>query len=60
MFITAKEALGLTPGECIVFEDAEAGISAAHAAGISTVGIGTREILKEADYVVKGLYEMVG
>ena len=40
--------------DCIVFEDAAAGIKAAHAGGMRAVGIGKPEILSEADYVIRG------
>lgn len=56
VFLVAARELGLQPKECIVFEDAEAGITAARAAGMRTVGIGSKDILKEADIVVPGLY----
>lgn len=59
VFTKAVDELGLTPSDCIVFEDAVAGIEAAKNAGISTVGIGDRMILKDADFVVKGLYELI-
>jgi beta-phosphoglucomutase len=59
VFLIAAKELGLEPHECVVFEDAEAGITAAKAAGMRTVGIGNRELLMEADIVVKGLYEII-
>lgn len=59
VFLTAARELGLKPEECIVYEDAEAGIAAARAAGMRTVGIGSRDILKDADIVVAGLYELI-
>jgi beta-phosphoglucomutase len=59
VFLIAAKELGLEPYECVVFEDAEAGITAAKAAGMRTVGIGNRELLMEADIVVKGLYEII-
>lgn len=59
VFLKAADALGLQPGECVVFEDAAAGIEAAHNAGITAVGIGGREALREADYVVESLLEMI-
>ncbi|MFB7665229.1 HAD-IA family hydrolase [Kitasatospora sp. NPDC056138] len=34
--------LGFDPGSCIAFEDSEAGIQAAHAAGMPVVGVGPR------------------
>lgn len=58
VFQTACKALGLQPGECVVFEDAEAGVAAGKAAGMLVVGIGKAEVLKEADLVVTGLHEL--
>lgn len=60
VFLIAAQELGLQPRECVVFEDAEAGITAARAAGMRTVGIGSDHILREADIVVPGLYAMLG
>lgn len=39
VFLVCRDALGLTSGECIGFEDAQAGIEAIHAAGMFAVGI---------------------
>lgn len=50
VFLIAAEKLGLEPKDCIVFEDAVAGIEAARAAGMTTVGIGDKKILAEADH----------
>ncbi|AIQ37052.1 beta-phosphoglucomutase [Paenibacillus sp. FSL R5-0345] len=59
VFLIAGQELGLQPDECVVFEDAEAGVQAGKAAGMKVVGIGKPEVLKEADMVVKGLYELL-
>ncbi len=59
VFLLGAKELGLAPSDCVVFEDAEAGIEAAKRAGMKTVGIGNRKILREADMVVRGLYELV-
>lgn len=37
IYLTAAAALGLTPAECIVFEDAKAGIESAHRAGAGRI-----------------------
>lgn len=58
VFQTACRELGLQPGECVVFEDAEAGVAAGKAAGMQVVGIGSREVLREADFVLAGLHEL--
>ncbi|WP_339319665.1 beta-phosphoglucomutase [Paenibacillus sp. FSL R10-2734] len=59
VFLIAGQELGLQPDDCVVFEDAEAGVQAGKAAGMKVVGIGNPEVLKEADLVVKGLYELL-
>lgn len=43
LFVWVAGGLGLNPQQCIVFEDAEAGIDAALAGGFWTVGIGPAE-----------------
>ena len=39
IFLLAAEKLGVEPSECIVFEDSENGIKAAHSAGMKAIGI---------------------
>ncbi len=58
VFLKAASMLGISPSECIVFEDAVAGVEAALNAGMKCIGIGSREILTQAHFVVKGLNEM--
>jgi len=48
VFLQAAEKLGLEPAECIVIEDAQAGIEAAKKAGMTAVAIGKK--LQNADY----------
>lgn len=60
VFLIACAELGLQPEDCVVFEDAEAGVQAAKAAGMQVVGIGSPEILKDADLVVAGLHVLEG
>ncbi|MHA6280311.1 beta-phosphoglucomutase [Salinimicrobium sp. CAU 1759] len=50
VFLIAAEKLGIPPQDCVVFEDSVAGIEAANAAGMLSIGIGDKKILKEADY----------
>lgn len=54
VFALGAKELGLANDECIVFEDAAAGIEAAHNAGMLGVGIGTPENLPEADMHMPG------
>lgn len=59
VFILGAHELGLFPADCVVFEDAEAGVEAAKRAKMKVVGIGEKEILKDADMVIAGLFELV-
>ncbi|TWR27695.1 beta-phosphoglucomutase [Mucilaginibacter achroorhodeus] len=55
VFLKGAEALGVSPADCVVFEDAVAGIEAAINGGMKTVGIGSPEVLTKAEKVVSGL-----
>ncbi len=39
IFLRAAERIGAEPGQCVVFEDAPAGVAAARAAGMRVVGV---------------------
>lgn len=52
VFLKGAEGLQTSATECIVFEDAQAGIDAAIAANMKTIGIGIPENLKGADKVI--------
>jgi beta-phosphoglucomutase len=54
VFLKGAESLNVKPEECIVFEDAEAGIEAAVQGGFKSVGIGSEENLRKANYVMPG------
>lgn len=58
VFLLAAEKLRLGPEECLVFEDAFAGITAANSAGMLSIGIGDKEILKEADHNFQDFTEL--
>jgi beta-phosphoglucomutase len=58
VFLNAAHELGITPTECVVFEDAVAGIEAAINGSMKTVGIGSAETLSRADIVISGLDKM--
>lgn len=51
VFLTAAEKLHVSPIDCFVFEDAEAGIEAANAAHMKTIGIGDPKILSKANKI---------
>jgi beta-phosphoglucomutase len=52
IFLLAAAKLGVAPADCVVFEDAEAGVEAALAAGMKCVGIGSPDQLGKAARVI--------
>ncbi|GIP23456.1 beta-phosphoglucomutase [Paenibacillus sp. J22TS3] len=58
VFVLGSEEVGVPPENCVVFEDAEAGIEAAIRAGMRSVGIGSPENLSRANLVVPSLQQM--
>ncbi|WP_413669351.1 beta-phosphoglucomutase [Mucilaginibacter sp. Mucisp86] len=58
VFLAGAQALGVFPEECVVFEDAIAGVEAAVAGDMKVVGIGSPDVLTGANLVIKGLDEM--
>jgi len=58
LFLHAAGQLGLLPSECVVFEDAEAGVAAALSGGFWTVGIGPEERVGDAHLVLPGLADI--
>jgi beta-phosphoglucomutase len=58
VFLNAAKLLKVNPSDCIVFEDAIAGIQAANAADMISIGIGDASVLNEADYVFKDFTEI--
>jgi len=58
VFLKGASELGVSPVNCLVFEDAQAGIDAARNGGMSVIGIGKGENLKNADFVIPGFANM--
>jgi len=58
VFVKGAEALGLTPDECIVFEDAVAGIVAAHNGGMKAVGVGNSEVKDCCDFFIASFNDL--
>jgi beta-phosphoglucomutase len=54
VFLVAAKKLGLAEKECLVVEDSAAGIVAARAAGMKSLGVGPEYQLLGADYAVPG------
>lgn len=59
VFLKAAEYLDLQPEECIVVEDAHAGIDAAKAGNMQAVGIGEAYSYAKADYHIKKIEELL-
>ena len=55
VFLAAAHALGVEPVNCVGIEDAVAGVEAARAAGMFTLGIGDPRVLTQADQVMPDL-----
>ena len=58
VFVKAAQLLGIPCEECVVVEDARAGVQAAHAGGMRCIGIGDARILGEAEKVVPDTEEL--
>jgi beta-phosphoglucomutase len=50
VFLLAAKQLGVDANNCVVFEDAVAGIQAANAAQMTSIGIGDKNVLNEAQF----------
>lgn len=51
IFLKAARLMGVAAADCVVVEDAEAGVEAALAAGMKCIGIGSPDILQKADKI---------
>ncbi|EIQ01278.1 beta-phosphoglucomutase [Opitutaceae bacterium TAV1] len=60
VFLLGARQVGLPPAECVVYEDAGAGIEAAHRAGMKAVGVGSPAALPAADFHVPDLRLLPG
>ena len=58
VFLIGSKKLNLKPEQCVVFEDAIAGVEAANAAHMISIGIGDSETLHEADFNFKDITEL--
>jgi sugar-phosphatase len=60
-YLMGAKLLGISPAECLVIEDAPAGIRAAHAGGMKAIGITSTYLapeLHEADAIVQKLAQI--
>ena len=51
--------MGLTPKDCLVVEDAKAGIDAGKAGGFATAGIGEAAAYEKSDYRLTKLSDLL-
>lgn len=61
-YLRAAALLGILPGDCVVVEDAPAGLAAARAAGMRAIGVSSTFVasaLHDADFVVGSVDELV-
>ena len=58
VFLLGAEATNCEPEECVVFEDAVAGVKAGKSGGMRVIGVGQPDILIEADLVISGFEKM--
>ncbi|NLM36153.1 MAG: beta-phosphoglucomutase [Clostridiales bacterium] len=54
VFVLAAKEMGLSSEECVVFEDAQAGIEAAKAGNMKVVAVGSPESLTGYDKIISG------
>lgn len=59
VFLKAAEFIGEDPADCIVVEDAYAGIDAAKAGGMAAVGIGDASGYEKTDYPIQTFAELL-
>jgi len=60
-YLKGAAGLGFAPGDCIVIEDAPAGIQSARAGGMNVIGMASTypaEVLGQSDVVIKKLAQM--
>ncbi|MBP1839258.1 beta-phosphoglucomutase [Formosa algae] len=58
VFLNAAKSLHINPEDCVVFEDSVAGVQAANTANMISIGIGSKAVLHEADYIFNDFTEI--
>ena len=59
VFLKAAEFLGLSPEECYVVEDAEAGVDAAKAGGFTAIGVGGAAGYAKTDFPISSMADVL-
>ncbi|KGP89690.1 beta-phosphoglucomutase [Pontibacillus chungwhensis BH030062] len=52
IFLKAADQLAVNPEECVGVEDAEAGVESIKAAGMYAVGVGSKNAMAKADWII--------
>jgi len=58
VFLIGAKKLNMNPENCVVVEDAIAGVEAANAAKMLSIGIGDAKVLSEAAYIFNDMTEI--
>ena len=58
VFLKAADRIGVAPNEAVVFEDSLAGIEAANRVNMISIGIGSADVLTDADYVFQNFLQI--
>ena len=58
VFLQAAKKIQIEPENSIVIEDSVAGVQAANAAGMLSIGIGSKDVLHEADFIFNDFTEI--
>ena len=58
VFLKGADALNSSAKNCIVFEDSVSGVEAANSAGMTSIGIGSKDVLGHANYIFKDFTEI--
>lgn len=59
VFLVAAKKLDINPLDCLVIEDAKAGVIAAHKAGMDVLAVGDAQSEKETNYSYNSLKEAI-
>lgn len=59
VFLVAAQKLGINPNDCMVVEDAYAGVDAAISAGMDVLAVGYASTYEKATYSAKSLGELI-
>lgn len=59
VFLKAAQFLGFSPEECLVVEDATAGVDAAHAGGMKAAAVGDAARKNYGDYILRSFTDLI-